>query len=46
MTCEPSVDNFRPPNQSQQGCLDQTNKTHHQSSSNSSYNSVNLRKMK
>ncbi|KAK6782002.1 hypothetical protein RDI58_019798 [Solanum bulbocastanum] len=43
MARELSVDNFRPPDQSQKGHLDLTNKTHHQPPSNSSYNSMNLR---
>ncbi|KAK4707023.1 hypothetical protein R3W88_033410 [Solanum pinnatisectum] len=43
MAREPPVGTVRPPNQAQQERLNQTNKTHHQPPSNSSYNSVNLR---
>ncbi|KAK6780036.1 hypothetical protein RDI58_022220 [Solanum bulbocastanum] len=43
MAREPPVGTVRPPDQAQQERLNQTNKTHHQPPSNSSYNSVNLR---
>ncbi|KAH0665191.1 hypothetical protein KY290_027468 [Solanum tuberosum] len=43
MAREPPVGTFRPPDQSQQGRLGQTNKTHRESPSNSSHNSMNSR---
>uniref|UniRef100_M1DFN3 CG6004 n=1 Tax=Solanum tuberosum TaxID=4113 RepID=M1DFN3_SOLTU len=43
MVCEPPVGTFRSPDQSQQRRLEQTNKTHQESPSNSSYNSTNSR---
>uniref|UniRef100_M1DLR1 Uncharacterized protein n=1 Tax=Solanum tuberosum TaxID=4113 RepID=M1DLR1_SOLTU len=44
MAREPPVGLFRPPDQSQSGCYDNSNKTHKESSTNSSNNSVNSRK--
>uniref|UniRef100_M1E0Z7 Uncharacterized protein n=1 Tax=Solanum tuberosum TaxID=4113 RepID=M1E0Z7_SOLTU len=43
MAREPPVDNFRPPDQSQQGRHEQKNKTHQELQSNSSYNFMKSR---
>ncbi|KAG5631331.1 hypothetical protein H5410_003048 [Solanum commersonii] len=43
MECEPPVGLFKSPDQGHLRCLQQMNKTHHESPSNSSYNSMNLR---
>ncbi|KAK6780084.1 hypothetical protein RDI58_022268 [Solanum bulbocastanum] len=42
MAREPPIGIVRPPNQSQKGRSDQTNKTHQESSSNSTSSSMNL----